>query len=158
MGNRWDINIAYKGKGVDRFLNEYYKNRDKSILYILGKGFDPRMNKGIKLYADNVNCETLDCLLVDFPSVSESRYKELIGNNYDDLKSILEDKGYGLIEDVIKADFSKDYNKALKEVCRQLNKFGCQNYTDIIIDISSLPRSIYFNLIKTIYNPLAELI
>lgn len=151
MGNRWDINIAYKGKGVNRFLNEYYKNRDKSILYILGKGFDPRMNNGIKLYADNVNCETLDCLLVDFPSVSESRYKELIGNNYDGLKSIIEDKGYGLIEDVIKADFSKDYNKALKEVCRQLNKFDCQNYTDIIIDISSLPRSIYFNLIKTIY-------
>lgn len=59
MGNRWNINIAYKGKGVERFLNEYYKNGDKSILYILGKGFDPRMNNGIKLYADNVNCETL---------------------------------------------------------------------------------------------------
>lgn len=108
MGNRWDINIAYKGKGVERFLNEYYKNGDKSILYILGKGFDPRMNNGIKLYADNVNCETLDCLLVDFPSVSESQYQKLINNNYVKLKSILENKGYSLMEDVIKANFSKN--------------------------------------------------
>ena len=49
-------------------------------------------------------------------------------------------------------DFSNNYNFALRQLDQKLAKYNFDKYTDIIIDISATPRSIFFNIIKTVFD------
>ena len=52
MKKRWESYVMYRqNKKLVEFWNEYYKNRPAvKVLFLLGKGFDPRMNNILKLF------------------------------------------------------------------------------------------------------------
>ena len=39
---RWDPCIAHRGDQVDKFLDHYLAQPDRSVLLVAGAGFDPR--------------------------------------------------------------------------------------------------------------------
>ena len=137
---------------LSKFLLEYYQsNPQRKIIYLLGKGFDPRMTNGLKYFLPKVKSGQIDCLLIDFPSTNTPPYQNLIDDNMKELLGLY--SKYEVTEhSVVSVDFSNNYNFALRQLDQKLAKYNFDKYTDIIIDISATPRSIFFNIIKTVFD------
>jgi hypothetical protein len=126
-------------------ITEYYRDNKYKCLYILGKGFDPRMCEGLKAF-QKISFD-LDICLLEYKEGIRSSSKKYIKNISENDKTLL---GFNFpITDVkIKPPLAK-LPIFFKNIFT-LEYF--QDYERIIIDISSMPQNISFNLIKHILN------
>jgi hypothetical protein len=148
-GLRWNTNVLLKNGQVDELWSKHF-DKERVSLFILGKGFDPRMNIGINKFIKHANTGSVNCLLLDFDEgdLSSSRqYQSIVDENFEALKSIVpidkiriekirvwSEANKRRIGDRMAADLFPDENSLTK-------------YSDIILDISALPRGIYFSLL-----------
>jgi len=137
---------------IDEFINSHFKKYTGKLLFILGKGFDLRMNNCIEKLLSLHPSVDIEVFLIEFEegtTSSSHEYKHLVDlnmNRFLDLTnnvkvvvkriSIWNSPGVGkrLIGDRQAADLIKEIN-------------NISSFTDIIVDISSLPRSIYFSIL-----------
>jgi hypothetical protein len=140
---RWDPYIYFKNEECNEFFKTYFCDYPKgnNILFILGLGFDPRMNYGIKQLAKSISPTKIDVILLKFRQEKNrhsKKYKNLTANNLNELKSFS-----NININVIQL---KDLGKKREiEAARIFSKQLLSKYNDIFLDISSLPRSIYFS-------------
>lgn len=127
---------------TDEDIKMHYYSTQENCLYILGNGFDPRMLVGLKMITECV--KSLDVLLVNFsdndinaPMVQQ----KLSTTNRDELELL--SKNYENI-DISNVDNLSLY---LKE-----NLCIGNRYSRVIVDISSMPQSIYFHMVKHFVN------
>lgn len=157
MKYRWESYVKYRGKKelVD-FWKEFYGDypQDK-VLFLLGKGFDPRMNNTLALLLKNVKGLQLDCLTFDFPdSGGNAECQKLYEDNVKELESF--QKKYGFNISKISIDTTQSWEKRIAVMSRQVAEHDLSQYRDIILDVSSLPRAFYFNIAKSLFNKLKE--
>ncbi|MCR5863556.1 hypothetical protein LRS05_16145 [Flavobacterium sp. J372] len=152
---RWDPYVMIKNNEFDSFFSQHLPKANQA-LYIMGKGFDSRMNLAIKKIQELQVDTKIDCLLVEYDqgrTSSATNYKQLVETNLDLLKSVLGDNK--LTTKTIKMWEGKGRNKR-KIASRQasdniISTFeDIKDYPTVIVDISSIPRSIYFSLIGKI--------
>lgn len=149
---RWDSYVLMKGEvRIQSFWTEHLKGNSKNVLYILGKGFDVRMNEGIKQFVNCNSDASIKCLLIDFDEGQDSTshdYKTMVDQNITELRSF---KSISIELKKIKLWKGKGRNKRRigdKEAADIFSSYKMIDaYTDIIVDISALPRGIYFSLI-----------
>lgn len=109
------------------------------------------MTNGLRYFLPKVKSGQIDCLLIDFPSTKTPPYQELIDDNMKELLELY--SKYEVTEhSEVSVDFSTNFDLALRLLDQKLAKYKFDKYTDIIIDISAIPRSIFFNIIKTIFD------
>ncbi|MBL7759123.1 MAG: hypothetical protein JNK08_00335 [Sediminibacterium sp.] len=153
---RWDPYVLRSGEGAIALLTEHFcSERQSNILFILGKGFDIRMNQVLSQLTD-IGCQpSVDCMLISFnegdTSVSH-QYKAYVDENMRELNEIVPAEKF--IHKSIQL-WKQDGNKRRRvgdwEAAEIITDFSCiERYTDIIIDISALPRGIYFSLLGKI--------
>lgn len=152
---RWNPYVLLSANKVTDFWQEHFADDTRKVLYIMGKGFDVRMNLGISTLLHSSPSISMKCLLIEFDEGKSSHshaYKSFVDENVLELSELLANqasevrkmslwKGVGKkrrrVGDRQAAEIIKDYSEL-------------KNYTDIIIDISSLPRGVYFSLIGKI--------
>ncbi len=148
-GLRWNTNVLLKNDQVDELWSKHF-DKERVSLFILGKGFDPRMNIGITKFMKHAKTASVDCLLLDFDEgdlSSSKQYQPIVDENFETLKLIVPSDRIRIekikvwsetnkrrIGDRMAADLFSDEN-------------SLTNYSDIILDISALPRGIYFSLL-----------
>jgi hypothetical protein len=150
---RWDPYVFVNDQKVLELWTNHFFNSNRKVLFILGKGFDVRMNIGIKGLMENCPKIDLDCWLIQFDEGSSSsshKYAKYAEENFKQLELILE--GHSMEIKTISLWSAKGKGKRSRIGDRQaaaiLEEFEqIANYTDIIIDISALPRGVYFSLI-----------
>jgi len=152
-GYRWNPYVLLQNDGVTDFWKSHFTQANRKVLLIMGKGFDVRMNFTVKSLLECVPKVDLSCILIEFEEGKKStslQYEELVNENMLELTGMLSKppisksikllggkKNKRRVGDREAAELFKDY-AMLKE------------YTDIIIDISALPRGIYFSLVGKI--------
>lgn len=151
--DNWNSYIMYACTDeLTKFWSSYYTlNNNKKVLFIMGKGFDPRMNNNIKLLTNTVGTLNMECLLVDFPYTGTPIYKDLIEQNITELMALSSEYNFK-VKNQVRADFSGQWESGIKNLCSTLAEIDFMGINDIIVDISSLPRSIYFNILRTLYS------
>lgn len=157
MKYRWESYVNYHGNDeLVKFLKEYYGDYPQvKVLFLLGKGFDPRMNNTLSLLLENVKGLKLDCLSFDFPdSGDNTECRKLYNENIKDLESIQEKYEFTIRE--IPIDTTQSWEKRIAVMSRQVAELNLDEYRDIILDISSLPRAFYFNIAKSLFNKLRD--
>jgi hypothetical protein len=148
---RWDPYVLLKNDDCIPFWKEHFGSSNRNLLYILGKGFDWRMNMGIDSIIES--CPELDitCLAIEFDedkSSSSRKYMPLVNENYDQLKKLVKGKILLKPVELWRTASKRKRRVGDKNVAELFSDFNSiSGYTDIIIDISSLPRGIYFSLI-----------
>jgi hypothetical protein len=153
--NRWNPYVLINNDDSNSFFSNHFSESGRHTLFILSKGFDVRMNITLtRLLAScpNVN---LDCLLVEFeeqPNSHSHKYKELVDENMEYLNTMI---GKRQLKRKAIALHTKKGNKQKRIGDRSAagmfeNFTDFEGYSDIIVDISSLPRGIYFSLIGKI--------
>ena len=153
MNLRWDPSMMIQGQDTSTFWKSHFEDTNKKVLFILGKGFDVRMNIAIGNLLKNCPSINLTCWMIDFEEGKESnshKYQSYVDLNYAELQSLL--SGQTLIEKNIALWSVKKQGKRHRIGDRQaaglLTDFSqIAEFTDIIVDISSLPRGVYFSLV-----------
>lgn len=157
MKDRWESYVKYHGKNeLVKFLKEFYGDSPQvKVLFLLGKGFDPRMNNTLSLLLENVKGLSLDCLTFDFPdSGGNAECSELYKDNVKELELLQKKHGFTISE--ISIDNTQSWEKRIAIMSRQVAERNLDQYRDIILDVSSLPRAFYFNIAKSLFNKLKD--
>jgi len=147
--HRWDYYFQVKGQEFGSFWKEKLLKKG-NVLYIIGEGFDPRMCHAAKNILEHCESENNDCLLLwhtGSPFSDDDILKEHVADNRKKLDKLFEGRGK-VIPIEIKMWHEDGGRVGAQNVSTALRTFNNYNdYADIIIDISALPRSIYFVLI-----------
>lgn len=152
MNKRWESYVMYhQNQELVKFWKEYYQDKpDAKVLFLLGKGFDPRMNNILKLFLENNPRRKLDCVAFDFPSEKDpeenQRLYEINTKKLDALKEL-----YGFGYEVLTIDVTLPWDKRIAQMCRKVIDKDLNEYNDVILDVSSLPRAFYFNIAKALF-------
>jgi hypothetical protein len=153
--DRWDPYYLVSDARWDDFWQKHLASDKRRVLYLLGKGFDPRMGLSAgRIFARRGSSE-IEFLLLEFDEGEESpsrRYEDQVARNYDAF--VAATKG------------SKHTVRSIQiwhtEGSRRRRIGGTQavkifqdpkqllEASDIIVDISAIPRSIYYPLLGRI--------
>ena len=149
---RWDSYVLMKGAEIiQSFWADHLKDKSNSILYILGKGFDIRMNEGIKQMVNKNPELKIKCLLIEFDEGQESSSRDYQKHVEANMKEIENLKGISIETKMISLWKGRGRNKRRIGDKQASDIFLSYNdiiaYSEIIVDISALPRGIYFSLI-----------
>lgn len=147
---RWNPYTLLCGDNLRECLPVHF-TLDSKVLLIMSKGFDVRMNVTVETLNSLIPGISVECALINFDEGKESsshEYKDLVDVNMKDLSRIVN-------EDSIK-NFSiklwQEEGQSKRRVGDRratsiIDEIDLKKYTDIIVDISALPRGIYFSLI-----------
>ena len=155
---RWNPYFIRRGIEFSKFWDKYLQNEKRNVLYVLGRGFDPRMCTGFEAILKAGRHGVRDCLLIEFSEGEDSpsmQHTALVSDNLNILNDLLKDNGKLLPKPVQMWSGDGPGRRRIGSrnaagIFSDISDFA--TYTDIIIDISSMPRCIYFPLIgKALY-------
>jgi len=152
---RWEQYLNFKGPECDSFWEDYLRESNRDVLFVLGLGFDPRMCTGIKAILNAGGSGKRECLLVEFDEGAHSpskKYKDRVNENRLTLEALL--NGKGRLQPVTIPMWSDDGRRIGARRASEIvdGDSMLSSYTDVIVDISALPRGIYFPLLaKLLY-------
>ena len=155
MKKRWESYVMYhQNEKLVEFWKEYYKDKSRAkVLFLLGKGFDPRMNNILKLFLEINPEQVLDCVAFDFPNEKDpAENKKLYEINSQQLAELKDQYDFDYEE--LQIDGSLLWDKRIAQMSRQVIGKDLNAYNDVIMDVSSLPRAFYFNIGKALFNKL----
>ncbi len=147
---RWSNYFLRHGEEFYTFWKDYLHEKERNILFILGQGFDPRMCLGFEKIIDAGGSGLRDCVAIEFDEGPDSPSKihlDLLEKNKTKLDKLIQNRGTKIVKkvDMWSNEMRRIGSRNAAQIFTGLSDFS--KYTDIIIDISALPRGIYFPLI-----------
>lgn len=159
----WNPYVFRREAGVADLWDRMFANRKAKLLYIAGRGFDVRGSEVLRgflesCHAGKYQLESADLLLVGFDRYELS--EELIAltkANELELRHLF--SGYGEVNAVTIGKVSEDGDEDLSATGalfsgNQAVVAHLKDHTDIILDVSSLPRVVYLSLITAMLGKL----
>lgn len=153
---RWDPYVLMRNSDVHNFNKTHFGSQSlKKVLFILGEGFDTRMNRGLQSLLHDCPQLDLQCFLIQYDegkSSTSKKYKPFVKKNIETLQNLVSaSKIQKRNIELWSAEGKKKKRVGDQNAADLFNEEGFfNNYTDIIVDISALPRGIYFSLIGKI--------
>jgi hypothetical protein len=146
---RWEHYVFLRGEQLQMFWAEHLRTAARSLLFVVGRGFDPRAPLGLKLIVSADHSTRVDVLGLDFregPMSPSLTHEDLVNRNWSEVGAALEGRGSVTSQEL---EFWSKGRRISSQSARDL--FGSidtfTSYTDVIVDISAMPRSVYFPLI-----------
>jgi hypothetical protein len=150
---RWQNYFLQQDGELSQFWQKQLAARERNILCVLGKGFDPRMCDGLELILRAGGTGRRDVRLIEFDEGATSpsqNYKAWVEHNLDRAKKLTAGKG-DVSEKIIamrSTEGRRIESHSALAVFQDLADFA--DYSDIVVDISAMPRAVYFPLIGKI--------
>lgn len=146
---RWDPSVFINGKNkTSSFWKSHFNSSKQKVLFVMGKGFDVRMNIALQNLLEVCPDINLECWLINFDE--GSRYKQYVDENFHHLTVILNGRAIEIKNIALWSGKSKGKRKRVgdRQAALILNSYQqIESFTEIIVDISALPRGVYFSLI-----------
>ena len=145
---KWDPHIIIPNREITEFWSEIV-NRHSKIAIIQALGFDPRMNSFSRKLKDILN-NKFDYFLIDILGTEYNR--ELTQKNENELHEILASKQINHSKyEVQMWDSSTTKRRVGPNRIKQfLDQVDLKEFDCLVLDISSMPRAIYFSLISSL--------
>ena len=150
---RWQHYVLDHGTGLVDFWQSHLGSHERHVLFVLGKGFDPQMCLGLKALLDAGGIGKRNIIAIEFDEGTSSPSRvhiQLVEKNWAELQKLLGGKG-SLSTSSVKMwsnDGRRIGSRSAAALFSSLSDFA--GYTDIVIDISAMPRGIYFPLIAKV--------
>lgn len=149
---RWDTYFMARDAGFDEFWRQFLDCSERRLLYILGNGSDPRMCLGVEHVLEAGAAGRLHVMLLTCDEGSSSLSQEHnrgVEINVEGLRSLLD--GRATLETRSISMWAHDGTSRRRtssvESARLISSSQLDEYTDVVIDIGALPRSVYLSLI-----------
>ncbi len=147
---RWRDYFLRDGDGFDEFWNAFLAERKRNVLFVLGHGFDARMCDGIERVLSLGGEGTRDVALIAFDEGAESPSQIYVAQrtaNGERLEKLVQGRGTIGHRDI--KMFSDDNRRiGARSIAQEFaSSAEFRSYTDVVVDISALPRSLYMPLL-----------
>lgn len=162
MSMLWDHYIFRRGSGVHDLWDRLYDNRPMRVLYIAGRGFDVRAQTVMREYVTNLQSagrrvERAKLLMIGFSGYElDEDIRALTEENAAALETIF--KPLGSSDTITMSESTSDEDDI---GASNLLRGGVQkvlatvaDHTDIILDVSSMPRMTYLALLTNLLQKL----
>lgn len=147
---RWDPYVLLHGGAFD----EYWRAKPGStdgVLLILGEGFDPRMCDGLIRFADTGVLDQIDILLLSHGSGGTSAtgvVRDLLGLNAKKIELIERGaRNFERLQVKLRTEDGRGIGARAAAGIVASHKDVMMAHRDVIVDISALPRTLYFPII-----------
>jgi hypothetical protein len=153
----WDKYIFRRGAQVQELWEEMFANRSARVLYIAGCGFDVRVTAVLQEFLEckssaGICFESATLGLIEFSGyeLDDDLKKQTVANSQR-LRELFENVGEVSVLPMKLADSSADFrvSHALQSGTQSLLKL-IGDHTDVILDVSSLPRIVYLAMMTGI--------
>ncbi|HTN07598.1 hypothetical protein [Agriterribacter sp.] len=150
---RWENYFMKSGSNFESFWKKYQEESKPDILFIMGMGFDPRTNNGIESIYSFKSEQKRDTILLRYYKSAEDVEEApvlKVKEHLDRLTNFLNKAGYsGPQEKNIILRSDDDKSIASINATYIIPDFSVfEKYSDIVIDISAMPRGIFIPLIN----------
>ncbi len=147
---RWRDYFLRDGERFDAFWSSFLAEQTRDVLVILGHGFDMRMCDGFERLLGLGGDGKRDVALISFHEGQESA-----SHSYGDQRKANEERlqrairGRGTIEQRAVTMFSEEGRRiGARSIAQQFSAAAeFDPYTDVVVDISALPRGLYLPLL-----------
>jgi hypothetical protein len=150
---RWRDYFLRDGDGFDEFWKAFLVERKRNLLFVLGHGFDVRMCDGIERVLSLGGEGTRDVALIAFNEGAESPSQVYLAQrnaNGERLEKLVQGRGTIGHRDI---KMFSDENRRIgaRSIAQEFASSAefC-SYTDVVVDISALPRSLYMPLLAKV--------
>lgn len=147
---RWRNYFLRYGKGFDEFWRQFLAERKRDLLFVLGHGFDARMCDGIERVLSLGGDGVRDVALIAFhegPESSSRTYLPQQNANGERLEQLIQGRGRIGRRNINMFSDSRRRIGARSVAQEFTSADEFRPYTDVVIDISALPRSLYMPLL-----------
>jgi hypothetical protein len=147
---RWRDYFLRDGEGFDEFWKPFLAERKRDLLFVLGHGFDVRMCDGIERVLSLGGEGARDVALIAFNEGAESpsqSYRDQRKVNGERIEKLVQGRGKIGHRDI--KMFSDDNRRiGARSIAQEFaSSAEFRSYTDVVVDISALPRSLYMPLL-----------
>lgn len=147
---RWRDYFLREGEQFCKFWQPFLMERKRDVLFVLGHGFDTRMCDGLERMLSLGGDGARDVALLAFhegPDSHSNRYADQRKVNGERLEKLVQGRGnIGLRTITMFSDEGRRIGaRKIVEEFRSSAEFRC--YTDVVVDISALPRGLYMPLL-----------
>ncbi len=149
LPQRWNQAVLAQGSELRRFWADHLKERPRKLLFILAKGFDPRMCLALEMLLELHGKAPIDVALIEFsegPNSPSTLYLNQVAANHERLEKAMAGRG------TVKTHSLPLRTAEGRRISSQnaLRLFASRDdfatYTDVILDVSAAPRGIYLPL------------
>jgi len=141
----WDDVLFLEGK---QKIQNHFNAVDK-VIFVLGKGFDQRTCRMLETLKDIIS--DMEVCLVDYndDTMQTNQENEVLSrDNYSRIREICHDKR--LLEYQVPQYNGNNILKISESVKGVFNRVLLHKYTHLLIDVSAMPQSVGFSIIKRI--------
>lgn len=131
------------------FYKKYLERDGKNILFMLGLGFDPRTTSCLQTLLTVKSKSNLDCMVFDYSDDFSGRepMQSWLKRNETTLDHLIPRDKWKKRQ--IQMMSGKEHIASI-EASKKIEKDDLSGYTDIIMDISAMPVSVYFPIVRKI--------
>lgn len=149
--DRWSNYFMSHESGFDSFWNGYLARKEHNLMFVLGHGFDPRMCHAIRVIFEKKGKGLRDCIALNYQDDSKLKplhHTDLLESNWTNLSELVKKAGGSISTRGIKMHSEGKLRYASISAANVFDSLEqLRDYTDIIVDVSAMPHSIYFPLI-----------
>ncbi|MFT3827900.1 MAG: hypothetical protein QM731_28540 [Chitinophagaceae bacterium] len=154
MSLKWENYFLRKGVSCVDFWDSYIKEGKRDILFLLAIGFDPRTSAGLEtIYTFDSKIGKRDVIGIRYYTTErkDDPSDSAVMNHVSLIESFLEERGLPMptYKDLVMrsaSDISSASANAAADIISGLEEI--EPYTDIVVDISAMPRSVFIALVN----------
>jgi hypothetical protein len=148
---RWRDYVLTRGSTFNDFWADHGNEHGRRVLFIVGRGFDPRATLGLTRLTEVANNCAIDVLGLDFTEESANnagKHRAAADANWNAVSSILGPRGSLKSQEVRfrSADGRRIAARSAANIFCDAS--ALDGYTDVVADISAMPRVVYFPLLS----------
>jgi len=148
---RWRDYVMVRGTGFDSFWAEHGGEANRRVLFIVGRGFDPRAPLALKRLAAAAPGCAIDVVALEFQDElagDSQQQRQASEANWQAFGAVVANRGTLTSKAVKFRNEKRDSIAARSAANLFADETAIEPYTDVVIDISAMPRVVYFPLIS----------
>ncbi len=152
--NWWHHYNRFSGDQFDGFWQGHLA-AERSVVFIVGVGFDPRVLGPLRTIVGHARPGTTKCIAIDFQGnfSGDARAAALRDRNRAGLEQLF--PGDALEVRRLEPNDSDGIRSVSRNTAAMLGDLsGLDEYTDVVLDVSSLPRIIYLTIVNSMLSQL----
>lgn len=147
----WATYFMCRGESFGTFWRERSQSSEVRLLLVSGAGFDPRAMKAARVIHE-AGATIVACRLVNFEEGPESASRQYMDHaqcNREELGKLLRDASIDEVPvEMRRSDGRSIGGRRISEAFRDAATYA--DFTDVVVDITALPRGLYYPLLGTL--------
>lgn len=147
---RWRDYMLFRGREFSSFWQSHLSECQRTILFVLGKGFDPRTCTALRILSGITGMPFTEILVLEYDEGEGALNQDLceeVELKWRELQQLVANNELITIHKIVFR--TEDGRRVGSRNAANLfsNEARLSPFTDIIVDISAMPRSVYFPII-----------